>query len=506
MMSAPRGPQQLKDRIVQSRVHRERDQFIASIPEHQVLTLASSYRNAAPCDFFDKPKRGSYNICYFVQFPDGVKWVVRVPLAPCLAFGGRRKLESEVAAMQVITSRTTIPIPRLIAYAASDGPEPLSSFLILEFVKGQKLDLSKLKNLPERQQANLYTSLADIYIQLRRLEFPSIGCLDCGPDGIQVNKKTISLDINMQELEGLQPSSIQASYYDPDSRLTSANKYVAMLLDISDNAFARGRGSVLEEDVGGNTLYHLHLFRQYAQKWVNPLLDQGPFVMVHGDLEPFNLIVNEDMTIISVLDWEWSRVVPRQFFIPPLWLGVPDTTKLAYNFVYQDYLKRFHRLLDLVRTRELDMYGQPLLADEWTVAKNDSGFLVANALENWTDMDWFAHRYINWKWYRGQSKEGLDARVKAFMEDPAHRALITAKLDEGRAYKAALDGLKNGTDKAAAANRRGDFESLLAIIKRFVSLVPAFPNITWGGVVILAAGTSYFIGKHILQSHFPRWR
>jgi hypothetical protein len=99
-MSASRGPQQLKDRIVQSRVHRERDQFIASIPEHQVLALASSYRNAAPCDFFDKPKRGSFNICYFVQFPDDVKWVVRVPLAPCLAFGGRRKLESEVAAMQ----------------------------------------------------------------------------------------------------------------------------------------------------------------------------------------------------------------------------------------------------------------------------------------------------------------------------------------------------------------------------------------------------------------------
>ncbi|GAB1311844.1 hypothetical protein MFIFM68171_02054 [Madurella fahalii] len=505
MMPASRGPQQLKDRIVQSRVHLERDQLIASIPEHQVLALASSHRNATPCDFFDKPKRGSFNICFFVQFPDGVKWVVRVPLAPCLAFGGRSKLESEVAAMRVVASKTTIPIPRLIAYALGDGPEPLSSFLILEFVKGQKLDLRKLKKLPDEQQANLYTSLADIYVQLRRLEFPSIGCLESGPDGIQVNKKTMSLDINMQELEGLQPSTIQASYYDPDGHLRSANKYVAMLLDISDNAFARGRGSVLGEEEGGDALYHLHLFRQYAQKWVDPLLDQGPFVMVHGDLEPFNLIVDEDMSIISVLDWEWSRVVPRQFFIPPLWLGIPDTTKLAYDFVYQDYLKRFHRLLDLVRTRELDMYGQPLLADEWTAAKNDSGFLVANALENWTDMDWFAHRYINWKWYRGEGKEGLDARVKAFMEDPAHRALIISKLDEGRAYRAALDGLKNGNGKAAAPSRGGDRWSLPAIIKRFVSPVPEFQNITWGGVTILVAGTLYFIGKRFVQSHFRRW-
>ncbi|KAK3364154.1 phosphotransferase enzyme family protein [Lasiosphaeria hispida] len=415
-MSAPHGPQQLKDQIV-SQVHLERDQFIASIPEHQVLTLALSYRNEAPCHFFDKPKRGSYNICYFVQFCDGVKWVVRVPLAPCLAFGGRRKLESEVAAMQVIASRTTIPIPRLIAYAVSDGREPLSSFLILEFVDGRRLDPSKLKNLPEEQQTNLYSSLADIYIQLRRLEFHSIGCLESGPDGIQVNKKTISQDINMQELEGLQPSSIQAPYYKPDGRLASANQYMAMLLAISDNAFAQGRGHVSEEDQGGDALYHLHLFRQYAQQWVDPLLNHGPFVMVHGDLEPFNLIVNDDMKIISILDWEWSRMVPRQFFLPPLWLRYCDTTKLAYDFVYQDYLKRFHHLLDLVRTQELERFGQALLANKWTVAEKDSGFLVANALENWTDMDWFAHRYINWKWYHGQGKEGLDARVKAFMQD-----------------------------------------------------------------------------------------
>src|SRR4051812_23571511 len=100
MSSASHGPQQLKDRVVQSRIHRERDRFITSIPERQVLALASSHRNATPCEFFAQPKRGSYNICYFVQFPDEVKWVVRVPLTPCLAFGAKSKLESEVATMQ----------------------------------------------------------------------------------------------------------------------------------------------------------------------------------------------------------------------------------------------------------------------------------------------------------------------------------------------------------------------------------------------------------------------
>lgn len=83
---------------------RARDQFIASIQEDDVLRLVSSYHNADPCNFFRTPNRGSYNICYFVQFlsqdGDTEKWAVRVPLEPCLAFGGQNKLESEIAAMQ----------------------------------------------------------------------------------------------------------------------------------------------------------------------------------------------------------------------------------------------------------------------------------------------------------------------------------------------------------------------------------------------------------------------
>jgi hypothetical protein len=100
------GPQQLKDRIVQSRVHRERDQFIADIHEDDVCRLASSHHNGDHCSFFKPPSRGSYNICYFVRFPsnssseDVEEWVVRVPLAPCLAEGSRSKLEREIASMQ----------------------------------------------------------------------------------------------------------------------------------------------------------------------------------------------------------------------------------------------------------------------------------------------------------------------------------------------------------------------------------------------------------------------
>lgn len=106
MSDNPLGPQQIVDRIVQTRVHRERDEFIATISEDEVCRLASSYHNGDLCRVFKPSIRGSYNICYFVHFEsdnsneDGEKWVVRVPLAPCLAFGSNSKLESEIATMQ----------------------------------------------------------------------------------------------------------------------------------------------------------------------------------------------------------------------------------------------------------------------------------------------------------------------------------------------------------------------------------------------------------------------
>lgn len=97
--------QSFRNGVVQARVHRDRDRFIASISEDEVCRLASLYHAGDTCTFFAPPVRGSYNICYLVQFHSiignggGEKWVVRIPLSPCLAFGDS-KLESEIATMQ----------------------------------------------------------------------------------------------------------------------------------------------------------------------------------------------------------------------------------------------------------------------------------------------------------------------------------------------------------------------------------------------------------------------
>ena len=94
-----------------------------------------------------------------------------------------------------------------------------------------------------------------------------------------------------------------------------------------------------------------------------------------------------------------------------------------------------------MRIREREKYGIELLADEWAKAKENSGFLIANASENWADMDWFASRYIKWNCYHG--KTDLEKRVKEFMEKPVHKSLIRRKVVEGITYRIEVGRLKN---------------------------------------------------------------
>ncbi len=64
------------------------------------------------------------------------------------------------------------------------------------------------------------------------------------------------------------------------------------------------------------------------------------------------------------------------------------------------------------------MYGNLQLHDEWTERTGHAELLVANALENWTDVDWFVHRNIN-------DKQAVpDETISAFLEEDPLRGLL----------------------------------------------------------------------------------
>ncbi|PWY76234.1 hypothetical protein BO70DRAFT_430722 [Aspergillus heteromorphus CBS 117.55] len=67
------------------------------------------------------------------------------------------------------------------------------------------------------------------------------------------------------------------------------------------------------------------LFRKLArdqkltQRWRS--LDKGPFKIWCDDFRPANVLMDEDLKIIGVVDWEFTYAAPVEFtYAPPWWL------------------------------------------------------------------------------------------------------------------------------------------------------------------------------------------
>ncbi|GAB0142006.1 hypothetical protein EsHS_00002572 [Epichloe bromicola] len=418
--------------VAQPRIDKERDRFIEAVGkrENEIRQLATSHHpNALPCTLFRLPgsshlmARGSFNICFFVQFSTGERWVVRIPLRPLVA------------------ERTSIPVPKIIAYSLTETCDPLSTYIIMEYVGGGTLSLERLKNATATQRDNLYRSLANVYLQLRRLEFPAIGRLAQCTKGVGVCRRALTIDVNGLQIEGLNPFATQASYHAKEDSLLSANDYIAMRLQISWNAFLKSRDNI-ELGMADSVLYHLHLFCKHVEEWKDAELDQGPFVLAHGDLGPQNLIVDDNLEITAVIDWEWSRVIPVQLFSPPLWLTCRNNLYITMPNSYRRYLRTaLVPFLDAVKTQELSLFGETRLFGEWASRKDNGEPLVANALENWTDIDWFAYLHLS-----KRDESTLEQDVRSFIEaDPIRGFITRMKEDDAVAYMEEMQ--QTGDDK-----------------------------------------------------------
>jgi hypothetical protein len=93
----------MRDHVWTDERNREQRRWVESLDEGTICSLASSFHGGDPCTIFQDRRRGSFNVCFFVQFtrPPHDRWVVRLPIAgavpqPMLD----EKLEIELATMR----------------------------------------------------------------------------------------------------------------------------------------------------------------------------------------------------------------------------------------------------------------------------------------------------------------------------------------------------------------------------------------------------------------------
>ncbi|KAI8648046.1 APH domain-containing protein [Fusarium sp. Ph1] len=450
----------MRNAILKDKAEKARQRFIESIDAEVICRLASSYHNGLSCKTFDTPKHGSFNVCVFVEFDTSPpeRWVVRIPL-PTRAVWIDERIETQLATMRYVAAKTTIPVPRIHAYSFTQESPIDTAFIIMDYVQGQTLkDLGFKKGKkwrtyirPTEATNKLHSQLSDLYIQLRQLEFPEIGALglpvvdgklsyDCSADDIRVCHRPLSIEVAMQELEGMDPGS----RIKPNATFSTARSFIDALLWLAENEFDKSPDPGLDKRGGRNSLYARHHFRRFVlDTWLDSAADKGPFVLMHGDILMLmsNLLFDDDLNLVAVLDWEWSLVVPAQMLVPPVWLsgGGPEWVLIGTNI----FCTEVGRFVGTIRDRERALQVPPRLSQEWAKMERWCHTAVVMALfspDLTYDVYWDLIFYLTEEKksddadFRKFYMKAIEPRLTAFMETPERKAFLARKEEEQRRF------------------------------------------------------------------------
>ncbi|KAJ6148706.1 hypothetical protein N7497_010688 [Penicillium chrysogenum] len=282
--------------------------------------------------------KGAFNIAIWMSYKSGIAATIRFP-QPGAAMFPEEKLRKEVAIMRYIRDKTSIPVPLVLHWGPKeDSPLEIGPFIIMEYM-GHDTSMYDLLNFPEcpveeRGRLNpnihehilktLYGELAGVLLQLSKPSFSRIGSPSQVDDLTwEVKSRPLSIDSNELVRVGSLPQSKLPS---PETTFTTASSYLEALAEIHIAHLTHQRNDAIESvDDCRRKFVARHLFRKLArerkltQRWI--AFDKGPFKIWCDDLRPTNVLLNKDLKITGVVDWEFTYTAPIEFtYAPPWWL------------------------------------------------------------------------------------------------------------------------------------------------------------------------------------------
>lgn len=157
--------------------------------EYKLVDFMRRYRPgfALPRKIYN-PIRGSYNVNWRLEFEDDLSVMIHVPIPHSVAFPDE-KIRAEVAAMRLIRSNTTIPVPEVYGWdTAAENPTGYGPFIVMEYIEHTKclehvirdptgsVESSGLKKThSDKTLLKAYRQMANIMLQLSTIEGSAIG-------------------------------------------------------------------------------------------------------------------------------------------------------------------------------------------------------------------------------------------------------------------------------------------------------------------------------------------
>ncbi|KAM3515909.1 hypothetical protein MY11210_000449 [Beauveria gryllotalpidicola] len=387
-----------------------------------VAHLIMKYRPGVPMELH-RPIRGGYNIAFRLQFEDGSSALMRIPRKGIVKFP-EEKVSYEVATMRYVAANTTIPVPRIYHHGTgAENPTGLGPFIIMDYIDHERTISDALNdpllphdephtlndNISESELKFLYGQMANILLQLSTLSFPQIGSLVQGRHGLtSASGRPLIQNMNsLVEFASVPPEFLPSQPYTTSKQWYSAMADMHML-----QAALQRNDAVLDDDDARDKFVSRRLFQRLVK---GGQFETGggyeldaEFRLYSEDLRPSNVLIDENLRVVGVIDWEFAYAAPAQFsFDPPWWLLLksPEYWPGGYVPFMEAYEPRLNTFLSVLEDEEKKMFhtagsisAYPSLvplSQQMRTRWDDQSWLINYAAKNSWVFDFIFWRFID---------------------------------------------------------------------------------------------------------------
>jgi hypothetical protein len=361
------------------------------------------------------------------------------------------KVRYEAATMRYVAAHTTIPVPFVYHYGtAAENPTGLGPFIIMEHIDHDQT-LSHALNDPRREIGEnhrldsdisdeklefLYRQMANIVLQLSTLTFPRIGSLVEGYNGVvSVEGRPLIQNMNSMVDHARVPPCVL-----PSKTFSTANEWYSALADMHlAQLVFQHNDAVEDEDDARDKYVARQLFRKLAAegRLVAGLTGHSEpdctFRLWSEDLRPSNVLIDRDLRVVAVVDWEFAYVAPSQFtFDPPWWLllGEPDWWEGGYKMWMEAYEPRLKTFLRVLEDEDRKLAGSGITEDMASMHLGGTGAgstktLAQRMQESWETKSWMVNFVSRKSWsFDGLFWRYLDPAYFGANEDGDYKARL----------------------------------------------------------------------------------
>ncbi|OQE06526.1 hypothetical protein PENVUL_c017G05713 [Penicillium vulpinum] len=280
-----------------------------------------------PCVLDGTFHHGAFNAGMKMVFTDSTAWMVRFPRFGMVCEDhADEKVAIEVSALNIIRNRTTIPVPTVQAWGpAASNKLGLGPFIIMDFING--VSLSSLLQKPNAEQPSrvirddisdsdievIYTQLANFLLQLFDLDFDQIGSIPSPEAETQSPTPPRPLAFKAQTI--LQNGGVD-TFGDRTKGFTTTTEYFQYVVGQDWKQLVYQPNSTVGFYDAQNKYVAFKVLESLIPEFINAKYDRCKFKLICDDLGLANLIVRgtEDLTVVGLVDLEWSYIGPAQLF------------------------------------------------------------------------------------------------------------------------------------------------------------------------------------------------